>query len=249
MRHLLAAGASPDQPDATGSTPLMKLASSRYFSPEIGNILLAAGANPLATDEDDDSALALAAHTGQYRALEWLLDECNVPIDITPSKGPYTGYTALHIACRRGYADCTQLLLARDAPIEARNGEAATPLMLAATNCTDLPPPQEVCANTLCLRLLLEAGADPLTCDDDGWNALHLASKAGCLAAVDTLLDAGHAYEQATQMTAMHCPWNPNMNPLDIVFDSRDYIEHHASPATVNTIINRLLTAMDDDEV
>ena len=213
VRQLLFAGASADSLDKTHRTPLMCMARSRWFRRDIGSVLLAAGADPLAADEDGETALAHAARDGQHDALAWLLDECAVPIDIAPCSGKFSGYSALHVAARAGDEVCTQILLSRNAPIEVLNGDTATPLMLLAANGSN----KRDCPHSECLKLLLDADADPLTSDEDGWIALHFAAKAGCLAMVELLLGAGHASEQATTTTDGHCHFAPDCTALDLV--------------------------------
>lgn len=85
--------------------------------------------------------LAQFASTGNTAGVGHLLDR-GVPVgalykegdgyfDITP------GSTALHVAAWRAYHETVKLLIARGAPIAARDGKGRTALMLAVKACVD----------------------------------------------------------------------------------------------------------------
>jgi len=83
--------------------------------------------------------------------------------------------TALHIAARDGRFDSVKLLCENRAPVQARNAEGVTPLMLAAANGWDD-----------CVTLLLTHGADPKASRaPDGATAISLARDRSARAKAD----------------------------------------------------------------
>lgn len=77
------------------------------------------------------------------------------------------GWTPLHYAATRGHLSIMQLLLDKYAYIDAASPNSTTPLMMAAFYGT----PSAV-------KLLLEAGADPLLKNDQGLTAIDFANRA-----------------------------------------------------------------------
>ena len=77
-----------------------------------------------------------------------------------------TGWTPLHYAATRGHLPVISLLLDNHAYIDASSPNNTTPLMMAAFYGT----PSAV-------KLLLEAGADPLIKNDQGLSAIDFAHK------------------------------------------------------------------------
>ena len=93
------------------------------------------------------------------------------------------GWTALHLAAFFGHPATVELLLQRDAPLDAisRNAMQNTPLCAGLAGRTDLDV----------LGHLLRAGADVRLRGASGVSPLHLAASRGSDAAVDALLQAG----------------------------------------------------------
>ncbi|MEP6970560.1 MAG: ankyrin repeat domain-containing protein, partial [Betaproteobacteria bacterium] len=103
--------------------------------------------------------LMLAALAGQLDISKRLIDlgaDVNKP-----------GWTPLHYAATRGHLDLMRLLLDKNAYIDAASPNGTTPLMMAAFYGT----PSAV-------KLLLEAGADPLLRNQQDLTAIDFAQKA-----------------------------------------------------------------------
>ncbi|RCK79868.1 MAG: hypothetical protein OZSIB_4022 [Candidatus Ozemobacter sibiricus] len=91
------------------------------------------------------------------------------------------GWSATHMAARRGQLDLVQALLARGAPVDAPTRDhALTPLHLAVMR-----------GHADVAALLLEKGADPARADRAGFRPLHRAARAQNPALVRLLLDKG----------------------------------------------------------
>jgi len=74
--------------------------------------------------------LAFAAHLGWAAACELLLDH-----GADARRGPLYGLPPLHLAASMGHLDVAELLVRRDAPLDARDGlHNATPLGWAQHN-------------------------------------------------------------------------------------------------------------------
>ena len=105
-----------------------------------------------------ETALMLAALKGQEKLCRLLLErdaDVNQP-----------GWTALHYAASAGQVVVIKLLLENHAYIDAESPNRSTPLMMAAQYGT-----------ADAARLLLEAGADPLLKNAQGFTALDLAGR------------------------------------------------------------------------
>jgi 26S proteasome non-ATPase regulatory subunit 10 len=75
-------------------------------------------------------ALSLAAHLGRTRACAALLDR-----GADPARGPLYGITALHFAASKTRRETIELLVARGAPLDARDSlHHGTPLDWARYN-------------------------------------------------------------------------------------------------------------------
>jgi ankyrin repeat protein len=68
--------------------------------------------------------------------------------------------TPLHVACRAGAVEAATLLLDKDAPVDTRNADRETPLVVAG-------------ASFAIVQLLLDRGANVSAADFDGISALH----------------------------------------------------------------------------
>ena len=107
----------------------------------------------------DESPLMLAALAGDARLCRMLIEK-----DADVNK---PGWTPLHYAATKGHLAVMRLLLDENAYIDAASPNGTTPLMMAAHYGT----PEAV-------KLLLEAGADPMLKNDLGLNAQDFANKA-----------------------------------------------------------------------
>ena len=140
--------------------------------------LLAAGTTVDAPDDENRSALYLAAKFGHADVATLLLDNganINRP-------GP-NGFTALHVAAQDKRLEVMKLLLARGANVDARNDLSQTPLWQASW--------QTWHGDATATALLLDHGADPTIPDNIGNTPLKQATSAGNLPVIETLLSKG----------------------------------------------------------
>ncbi|XP_053426677.1 putative ankyrin repeat domain-containing protein 20A5 [Nycticebus coucang] len=92
--------------------------------------------------------------------------------------------SALHLACIRGYAKVSTMLIYKDCDLNIRDAEERTPLIKAVQ-----------CERPQCVTLLLERGADPNITDIHGNCALHYAAHSGNVEIATKLLEHGAATE------------------------------------------------------
>ncbi|XP_053437329.1 putative ankyrin repeat domain-containing protein 19 [Nycticebus coucang] len=92
--------------------------------------------------------------------------------------------SALHLACVRGYAKVSTMLIDKDCDLNIRDAEERTPLIKAVQ-----------CERPQCVTLLLERGADPNITDIHGNCALHYAAHSGNVEITTKLLEHGAATE------------------------------------------------------
>ncbi len=107
----------------------------------------------------DESPLMLAALEGQLDTAKTLIQ---LGADVNK-----TGWAPLHYAATRGRLDVMVLLLDKFAYIDAASPNGTTPLMMAAHY-----------GSPSAVKLLLEAGADPLLKNQQGLTAIDFAYKA-----------------------------------------------------------------------
>jgi uncharacterized protein len=142
IRTLLAGGARLGAAQPHTEPEIM--AAARAGSVEAVTVLLEAGADPNASDFlDQQTALMWATVEGHLAVVSALLDAGANPnlqarvSELTVRKNadfPTGGFAALHWAARNGDAALIKLLLERGADINVRNGDGATPMMLAIVN-------------------------------------------------------------------------------------------------------------------
>ncbi|MCJ1350694.1 MAG: hypothetical protein MMC33_000675 [Icmadophila ericetorum] len=160
-------------------------------------ILLQAGANPDAEDQDGCTALQRAVYNGYEDCAELLLDngadinteaprasDSNLRLLLSRRAkintiGDLSG-SALHTSSRYGNTAVVELLLSKGAEINMVNVDGLTALMLAASY-----------GNTAVIELLLSKGAEIDVVSMNGWTALTLAANYGNTAVVELLLSKG----------------------------------------------------------
>jgi ankyrin repeat protein len=129
--------------------PSLKVAALLVAAPKI---------DPEARNLQDESLLMLAALKGLFALCEQLIAlgaDVNKP-----------GWTALHYASTHGHVAVMSLLLDHHAYIDAASPNGSTPLMMAALYGTPAA-----------VKLLLEAGADPMLRNEQGLSAIDFANQ------------------------------------------------------------------------
>ena len=136
------------------------LLAIREPSPKVTSLLLATekiDINP--RNRNDETPLMLASIKGQTALAQQLIDK---GADINKP-----GWAPLHYASTYGHLELMNLLLEHHAYIDAASPNESTPLMLAAMYGT-----------SSAVKLLLEAGADPMLRNAQGLTAFDFAEKA-----------------------------------------------------------------------
>uniref|UniRef100_A0A665UGK0 Serine/threonine-protein phosphatase 6 regulatory ankyrin repeat subunit C-like n=1 Tax=Echeneis naucrates TaxID=173247 RepID=A0A665UGK0_ECHNA len=151
--------------------------------------------------------LPLQAYYGHCEALQ-LLCETLVSLDVRDIEGR----TALHLAARRGFAPCVEVLLKHQASYTLREHKHKWMALHAAGMCLldpgsrlnladviDSPDTQgqtplmlaALGSHTDCVHILLEKGANADAADKKGFTALHRAAMLGSEDCVSALLEHG----------------------------------------------------------
>ncbi|EFB19715.1 hypothetical protein PANDA_016073, partial [Ailuropoda melanoleuca] len=152
VRFLVEQGATVNQADNEGWTPLHVAASCGYL--DIARYLLSHGANIAAVNSDGDLPLDLAESDAMegllkaeiaYRGVdveaakraeeELLLHDTRCWLNggaMPEARHPRTGASALHVAAAKGYIEVMRLLLQAGYDPELRDGDGWTPLHAAA---------------------------------------------------------------------------------------------------------------------
>ena len=123
-------------------------------------LLLVAGSDLNATQENGATPLILAAEGGHEEVVAVLLGREGIDLE-DPGTG---GGTALHVAAFNGNVEIVRRLLNHAAEIDAKDDSGATPLMIAFAQ-----KHEEV------VRLLVEQDAEARVKNNDGVSALTLA--------------------------------------------------------------------------
>ncbi|KAK4083568.1 uncharacterized protein Triagg1_1230 [Trichoderma aggressivum f. europaeum] len=131
-------------------------------STEIAELLIEAGTNPLASDNNGCLAIHLASEAGNIALLELLL-KLNPE---TVQAKTRDGRSVLHLGIES--AECVECLLNHKADGNIRNGSGRTPLMVAATLGLDET-----------VKVLLRFGCNAELAIRGGRNALHFAAESG----------------------------------------------------------------------
>ena len=157
-------------------------------------LLLRAGADPLAHDNVRETALHRACRVGHRDTVRAILSDSSVSPDTRAallSAETHVGLTPAHVAAENGHADVCAALTAAGAPLEAVDAYGATPLVLAVK-----------WGRVDAAAALLDAGADAGEADpehaDDGENDHGSNPTAGRLSALTVAARAGHARMEAT---------------------------------------------------
>jgi ankyrin repeat protein len=170
---LIAHGAPPDEPDATGMRPLARAA--RRGDIELIKLLADRGAAPAGTDTRGRSARWYAAGARAQAAVDLLL-EMHVPVDAADR----AGVTPLLLAIRAGDDAVVRRLIEAGAPVDAKGAGRDPPLRVAA----DL-------GDLRVLDALLARKPDVDAADGYGETALMSAARTGNEAVCAKLLAAG----------------------------------------------------------
>ncbi len=152
---LLAAGADIEQADTNGKTRLISAAFGQHDGAV--EYLLARGANPHAVDQDGGTALHAICWQGgrddpeESHACERIIDAL-IRAGIDPNVTDRQGGTPMHEAASGDWGNpaAIRALLRHGAAPDPADDHGNTPLLLAADR-----------GEAECVRLLLEAGADP----------------------------------------------------------------------------------------
>ena len=157
VTELLARGFDPNTVDAKGNPGL--LLALQISSMGVANVLAnAPQIKAEVRNAADESPLMLAALRGELAICEVLIKK-NADVN-------KPGWTPLHYAATSGHLDVMRLLLDENAYIDAASPNGTTPLMMAA----HYGSPEAV-------KLLLEAGADPMLKNDQMLSALDFAHR------------------------------------------------------------------------
>lgn len=137
--------------------------------------LINAGANIIATDGEELTALVAASFLGHVEVVELLLDK-GAQTDVALGDGS----TALHFAVHSNHIEIVRLLLNKHADINATNNDGQTALIWAIAN-----------SHMEIFKLLFDKGADINIADNDGGTALLYAIIKGHVDVARLLLDEG----------------------------------------------------------
>jgi len=179
LMQLLSLGYSPQQrfgeAEAVGGTPLHVAATEGHVL--TAHILVQAGAELDALDDEQSTALMLACNYGQTAVVRYLLQ---AGADMT-LKGD-DGMTCLHLATQNGHLECAQAILdQKNTPRKFLNSQddgGWTPLVWACEN-----------KHESVIEFLLIRGADPLITDAEGNIAIHWGALSGSRATCELLLN------------------------------------------------------------
>ncbi len=166
VERSLAAGVKVEIRDAAGRTPLLLATHGNHV--DAARLLIAAGADVNAKDSIHDSPYLYAGAHGRTEILKMTLA---AGADLK-SVNRYGG-TALIPACHYGHVDAVKVLLATRIDIDHVNRLGWTALLEAVILGDGGPVHTEI------VRLLLEAGADPMIADRESVTPLGHAKRRG----------------------------------------------------------------------
>jgi len=194
LLQLLALDYSPRQkfPEADGGTPLHVAASNNHTL--TGHILVQAGAEIDAFDDNNETPLMIAAYNGFPSIVRYLI-AAGAKLELKSDDG----MTALHLATQNGHLECAHIILgSNNLPrnhINVKDDGGWTPLVWACEH-----------KHEGVIRFLLEQGCDPFATDVEMNVALHWAAFSGSKSVVEVLLAAGCNVNQANAIgeTPLH---------------------------------------------
>lgn len=192
VRSLLAFGANPKKPNASGVFPLHEAAL--VGRADVLQMLLEAGATIDCKDDGDCTPLHYASRDGHALCVSALLRH-----KADPNAQSSTGETPLVLGVEFGNSDCTRLLLEAGADVNKREKSAMTALHVAARHGRYYYRD--------CTVLLLRSGAQ-LEARYKGRTPLHEACLRGNHGQARLLLEHGadiEAREGHSGMTPLHC--------------------------------------------
>ncbi|MCM2341224.1 ankyrin repeat domain-containing protein [Rhodoferax sp.] len=164
---LLNRGFDPNTLDATGLPGLLLALKNDAF--KVASVLLSHPQIKVEVrNSADESPLMLAALKGELQLCRLMIQkggDVNKP-----------GWAPLHYAATHGHLAVLNLLLEEHAYIDAASPNNTTPLMMAAHYGTPAA-----------VKLLLEAGADPMLKNDLGLNAIDFAVRAQRIESADII--------------------------------------------------------------
>ncbi|XP_060899664.1 ankyrin repeat and SOCS box protein 10 isoform X1 [Labrus mixtus] len=181
LRLLLQRGANVDLAPG-GTTALHE--SCENCQPECTKLLLIHGANANAVSEDGLMPLHVCSSPESFECAKYLLQYGAAINGRTLDEND----TPLHVAARNGLPDHVDLYLRYGAAVDKENDEGLTPLNAACSQPQELRELQHYF--TVC-QMLLGAGANVHTMDQDKRNPLHMACKNVNPDIVDLLLASG----------------------------------------------------------
>lgn len=178
MQQLLAAGAAPDAADGHGYTPLMHATENAYV--ECVKLLLAGGASVCAVSNRGRTALYLAESKPEIMAM---LLAAGAPVNHVDNLGcTPLSEVAQHEASEKNCA-CMRMLIAAGADVNYHNSLHGSPAIYWTASIYRKP--------LGLMKILLQAGADPNLCGEDGYTTLHHAAEECNAEAVRLLLATG----------------------------------------------------------
>jgi hypothetical protein len=178
VMSLLRQGVDPNTRDPRGVPGLYM--ALQEDSLEVARIILASPElKPELRTLTDESLLMMAALKGQVDIARTLIDK--------GAQVNKTGWTPLHYAATGGNVEMIDLLLEREARIEARSPNGSTPLMMAARYGT-----------AEAVQTLLNAGADPRARNETGMDARDYAISGNRIDTADLITQARQRPMRAT---------------------------------------------------
>ncbi|MBN8828869.1 MAG: ankyrin repeat domain-containing protein [Sphingobacteriia bacterium] len=172
IKLLISFNANIEKVNEEGLTPLLQ-AANQFNAAYTIEILLEAGANIEATDNNKMTPLHIAVCKGYIETIEILI-KYNAKLDVLDIDND----TPLHISVMKNYLDISKLLLNKCNLVISKNKKGKTPLHIAASK-----------GSNVIIKLLLENGADLNLIDNDNKNALDYAKEYENLEAINLLSD------------------------------------------------------------